>query len=354
MYQLGFFDLHDRYDQLSKRKDPLEELNRMIDWKLFADLLAETTAKPRRSSAGRKPFDRVLLFKMLVLQRMNNLSDERLEYQVGDRLSFMRFLELGLAGVVPDAKTMWVFREELKEKHLIERLFARFDECLRELDVELRSGQIIDATFVTVPKQRNTREENKLIKAGAVPIEWGRRSHKLGQKDIDARWTKKNTERFYGYKNHANVDRDTKLIAAWEITSAQVHDSRVLEGVLQSPAAGGADVYADSAYRSHAQEESLIATGYKSHIHEKGERNHPLTAAQKQSNKQKSRVRARVEHVFGSMTNEMGGITIRTIGRARAKVQIGLVNLVYNIKRVVTLIRKKYFSFDRITAPEIS
>jgi transposase, IS5 family len=198
---------------------------------------------------------------MLVLQRMNNLSDERLEYQVGDRLSFMRFMGLCLAGVVPDVKTMWVFREELKEKHLIERLFARFDECLRELDVELRSGQIIDATFVTVPRQRNTREENKLIKAGAVTIEWSQRSHKLAQKDIDARWTKKNTERFYGYKNRANVDRDTEL---------------------------------------------------------------------------------------------MGGITTRTIGRARAKVQIELINLVYNIKRVVTLIRKKYFSFDRITAPEIS
>jgi len=103
-----------------------------------------------------------------------------------------------------------------------------------------------------------------------------------------------------------------------------------------------------------SQEESLIATGYKSHIHEKGARNHSLTAAQKQSNKEKSRVRARVEPVFGSMTNEMGGFTIRTIGHASAKVQTGLLNLVYNIKHVVTLIRKKYFSFDRITAPEIS
>ena len=165
--QLGFFDLDNRYAQLSKLNDPLEELNRVIDWNLFADLLAETTTKPRKSEAGRKPFDRVMLFKMLVLQRMNNLSDDRLEYQVRDRLSFMRFLGLGLAGVVPDAKTMWSFREELKENHLMDRLFARFDECLRELEVELKSGQIIDATFVSVPKQRNTREENKMIKEDA-------------------------------------------------------------------------------------------------------------------------------------------------------------------------------------------
>ena len=352
--QLSFFDLENRYEQLSKLKDPLEELNHMIDWNLFADLLRETITKPRKSAAGRKPFDRVMLFKMLVLQRMHNLSDDRLEYQVRDRLSFMRFLGLDLAGVVPDAKTMWVFREELKENQLIERLFARFDECLRRLDVELKSGQIIDAAFVTVPKQRNTREENKVIKDGAVPIDWGQNPHKLAQKDIDARWTKKNNTSFYGYKDHANVDQDTKLITSWEVTSAEVHDSQVLEEVLQSPEAGGVDVYADSAYRSQVREENLIVSGHMSRIHEKGTRNHPLTGAQKCSNKEKSRVRARVEHVFGSMANELGGITIRSIGLMRAKVQIGLLNLVYNIKRVATLIRKKRFSFDRVIAPKIA
>lgn len=352
--QLSFFDLDNRYAQLSKLNDPLEELNRIIDWNLFADLLAETTTKPRKSAAGRKSFDRVMLFKMLVLQRMNNLSDDRLEYQVRDRLSFMRFLGLDLAGVVPDAKTLWAFREELKENHLIDRLFARFDECLRALEVALKSGQIIDATFVSMPKQRNTREENKIIKEDAVPIEWGRNPRKLAQKDTDARWTKKNNETFYGYKDHINMDRDTKLITAWEVTSAQIHDSQILEEVLHPPGVGGADIYADSAYRSNAQEESLTTSKYTSQIHEKGARNHPLTEAQKSSNKEKSRVRARVEHVFGSMTNELGGITIRTIGYGRAKVQIGLLNLVYNIKRVVTLIRKGYFSFSRVVAPEMA
>jgi IS5 family transposase len=352
--QLSFFDLDNRYDQLSKLKDPLVELNCMIDWNIFADILAKTTTKLRKSAAGRKPFNRVMLFKMLVLQRMNNLSDDRLEYQVRDRLSFMRFLGIGLAGVVPDAKTMWVFREELKDNQLIEPLFARFDDCLRALNVELKTGQLIDATFVTVPKQRNTREENKIIKENALPIEWGQNPHKLAQKDTDARWTKKNNESFYGYKDHVNVDKDTKLVTAWEVTSAEVHDSQVFEEVLQSSETRGADVYADSAYRSSAQEESLVTSKHMSHIHEKGARNHPLTEAQKTSNKEKSRVRVRVEHVFGSMTNELGGITIRTIGQARAKVQLGLLNLVYNIKRVVTLIRKEYFSFDRVITPKIA
>ena len=186
---------------------------------------------------------------------------------------------------------------------------------------------------------------------GTESSQTGTNWHKLAQKDTDARWTKKNNESFYGYKDHVNVDKDTKLVTAWEVTSAEVHDSQVFEEVLQPPETRGADVYADSAYRSSAQEESLVTSKHMSHIHEKGARNHPLTEAQKTSNKEKSRVRVRVEHVFGSMTNELGGITIRTIGHARAKVQIGLLNLVYNIKRVVTLIRKEYFSFDRVIAP---
>lgn len=349
--QSSFFDLDNRYAQLSKLRDPLVELNRVIDWELFRAPLSKIAQKPRKSAAGRKPIDRVLLFKMLVLQRLYNLADEALEYQVKDRLSFMRFLGLSLGGVVPDAKTMWVFREELKEHKLTEELFERFHECLRALNVELKSGQIEDATFVTVPIQRNKREENALIKEGAVPIEWGKKPHKLAQKDTDAHWTKKNGESVYGYKDHINVDRDTKLITSWEDTPAQVHDSQMLEAVLRGTEEGGAEIHADSAYRSAEQETRLDRMGHVSHIHEKGTRNQPLTDEQKSSNREKSRVRSRVEHVFGAMTNDMGGICIRTIGSARARVQIGLMNLTYNIKRVALLIRKRHWNFDRVIAP---
>jgi transposase len=218
--QSSFFDLDNRYAQLNKLRDPLIELNRVIDWELFRVPLLKLSEKPRKSAAGRKQIDRVLLFKMLVLQRLYNLSDEALEYQVKDRLSFMRFLGLSLAASVPDARTMWLFREELKEHKLTEELFERFHESLRALNVELKSGQIVDATFVTVPVQRNSREENALIKEGAVPIEWGKSPSKLAQKDADARWTKKNGQSIYGFKDHVNVDRDTKLITAWADTPA--------------------------------------------------------------------------------------------------------------------------------------
>jgi len=349
--QSSFFDLDNRYAQLNKLRDPLVELNEVIDWELFRAPLSTIATVPRKSAAGRKRIDRVLLFKMLVLQRLYNLSDDALEYQVKDRLSFMRFLGLSLEGSVPDAKTLWVFREELKEHKLTEKLFDRFDECLRALNVELKSGQIVDATFVTVPIQRNNRDENALIKEGAIPMEWGKEPNKLAQKDTDARWTKKNGESIYGYKDHINVDRDTKLITAWQDTPAQVHDSHVLEALLRSPEAGGAEIHADSAYRCAEQEARLEAAEYVSHIHEKGTRAHPLTDEQKASNREKSRTRSRVEHVFGAMTNDMRGICIRTIGRARARVQIGLLNLIYNIKRVALLIRQRRWNFDRVLAP---
>lgn len=137
-----------------------------------------------------------------------------------------------------------------KERRLTEQLFERFHECPRALNVELKSGQIVDATFVTAPIQRNNREENALIKEGTIPIEWGKNPHELAQKDTDARRTKKNGQSIYGFKDHANADRDTKLIAARADTQAAAHDSQMPETVLRVPADGGAEVHVDSTYRS--------------------------------------------------------------------------------------------------------
>nr|WP_288119614.1 transposase [Thiomonas sp.] len=136
----------------------------------------------------------------------------------------------------------------------VESLFDRLNQALADLGVELKSGQIIDATFVPVPIQRNGREDNALIKQDAVPIEWGKTPAKLAQKDIDARWTKKGGQNHDGYKNHINIDRATKLIAAHACTPAHVHDSQVLGTVLRPESEGGKDVWADSAYRSDEQE----------------------------------------------------------------------------------------------------
>lgn len=349
--QTSLFDLENRYASLSAAGDPLERLDAAIDWEIFRPVLARIDAKARKSAAGRKPTCRILMFKLLILQRLHNLSDERLQYQVTDRLSFMRFLGLELAGDVPDARTVWAFRESLKTHQLMDALFERLNQALADLGVELKSGQIIDATFVPVPIQRNGREENALIKDNAVPLDWGKSPAKLAQKDIEARWTKKGEQKHYGYKNHINIDRQTKLITAAVCTAANVHDSQVLDTVLRAPDAGGKAVWADSAYRSMEHEQGLEASQHDSQIHERAYRNTPLSEEQERCNTEKSRIRARVEHVFGAMENDMGGIFLRSIGAARAAVGVGLMNLSYNLKRIETLIRLKVFDFDRVSAP---
>jgi IS5 family transposase len=201
-----------------------------------------------------------------------------------------------------------------------------------------RGGQMVDATIVPVPKQRNSRQENEAVKVGKTPKEWKKNPAKNRQKDKDARWTKKHGKSFYGYKNHVNADAKHKLIRHYQVTDASVHDSRKFDGLLNK-ANTSADVYADSAYRSAAIEAKLKARGLRSRIHQRASRNHALSKAQETANHQKSKVRARIEHVFGAQQTSPGGRIIRTIGIVRAKAKIGLQNLVYNIRRLVTLER---------------
>ena len=342
--QPGFFDLAQRSAKLAEMGDPLVGLNKQINWEAFRSDLNRVHEKQRKSNAGAKPKDVVLMFKVLVLQQLHNLADERIEYQIRERLSFMRFLGLQLEDKVPDANTIWLFRERLKQLKLVEALFARFHEQLAARGYLARAGQMVDATFVEVPRQRNTREENARIKAGATPEEWQTPAAqaKLSQKDLDARWTQKHHENHYGYKNHINADQDHKLVQSYAVTNASVHDSPVFEELLdQSEDEHGNKraVYADSAYRSQQKEAALAAANLPSQICEKGARNHPLTEAQKASNQTKSKIRARVEHVFGAQA-QMGGHVVRTIGLLRAQVKIGLMNLVYNMMRLGQRLRR--------------
>jgi IS5 family transposase len=278
------------------------------------------------------------MFKILVLQTLYNLADEQLEYLIRDRLSFMRFLDLGLEDPVPDATTVWLFREALVKANLVEKLFDRFGQHLAARGYIARGGQIVDATIVAAPRQRNSREENEAIKAGQTPEEWEKKPAKNAQKDKDARWTKKHGKSFYGYKNHIGVDRKHKLIRRQVATDASVHDSQKLDAVLDRSNTAK-DVWADSAYRSAEMEAKLKAQGYKSRIHRRGKRNRPLSEAEQVANTARSKVRARVEHIFGHQETAMGRKIVRTIGIARAAAKIGLMNLVYNMQRLVQLER---------------
>ena len=348
MGQMGFFDIETRYRGLDAKGDPLVKINEIIPWESFrTELKAAWRMAPeaRKSKAGRPPWDEIVMFKTLVLAELYNLSDDQIEYQIRDRLSFARFLGLGIEDKVPDAKTVWLYREKLVAAGAMETLFDRFDGHLKEQGYLAQGGQIVDASIVPVPIQRNGRDENAEIKAGKTPEDWQSKPAKLAQKDVDARWTKKRGRSYFGYKNHINVDRTHKLIRRYAVTDASVHDSQLLDDVLD-PANTASEVWADSAYRSKETESKLADKGLKSRIHRKASRARPLTEREKRGNKTRSRVRSRVEHIFGDQQNAMGGNLVRTIGLARAKTKIGLKNLAYNMRRMVQL-----QSLDMAAAP---
>ena len=332
----GLPDLTQRYQKLNQKNDFLIRLNKIVPWEEFRPLLEKIRQKPRKSNAGRKPIDVVLMFKLLVLQKLYNIGDDQLEYQVNDRLSFMQFLGLSLADDVPDATTVWLFRQQIRSAGLIEELFEQFEIYLQSHGYQAKGGQMLDATIVPVPKQHISKEEKKQLDQGEIPPDWQENPHRLSQRDMDASWTKKNNVSHFGYKNHISVDVEYGFVRCYSVTDAAVHDSQTLPNILDEDNEGDG-IWADSAYRSALIEWFLGVLNWCSHIHERGYRNHPLTEQQKENNREKSKIRAKVAHVFGAWVNEMGGKLARSIGLERARAHLGVQNLAYNLKRYVYL-----------------
>ena len=351
--QAGFFDVEERLAGLSKKGDDLERLSAVVDFELFRRELEAAVPRADRSKGGRPPFDHVLMFKVLILQTQNNLSDERTEFYLRDRLTWIRFLGLGLGDPVPDANTIWTFREQRTKAGAIGRLFDRFDRQLRDAGYLAMAGQLVDASIVAAPKQRNTKAEKQLIKEGRIPEDWQTKPAKLRQKDRDARWTIKYTKAkpledgrkqvdlaipAFGYQNHLSADRRHRLIRKWRVTDAAAHAGKHLADLLD-PANTASDVWADSAYRSKKNQALLRDRMLMSRIHRKKPPQRPMPVRLARANAKKSAVRAHIEHIFAEQKARMG-LFVRTIGIARATTKIGLANLVYNMRRLIWLERQ--------------
>jgi IS5 family transposase len=352
--QPGFFDVDERLQRLSDLGDQLLAFTGAVDFEAFRVDLNAALAYSDGSQGGRPPFDPVMMFKVLIIQATNNLSDERAEFLINDRLSFMRFLGLGLQDHAPDARTIWLFREKLTRAGAIETLFGRFDAILRQAGYIAMSGQIVDASLIAAPRQRNTQEEKQAIKEDRIPDAWKDKPAKLRQKDRDARWTVKFTKAkqredgstppvdiaipVFGYQNHVSIDVRFGLIRRWSATDAAAYEgARLRKGLLdKSNTASG--VWADTAYRSKANEKFMEENGFVSHVHRKKPKGRAMPEATRRANNVKSKTRSRVEHVFAAQKDRMD-LFIRTIGIARATTKIGLANLVYNIKRLLFLRR---------------
>lgn len=310
----GLFDAEFTKERLSLMGNPLDMISKVVDFEMFRELLESKLLNTnKKNNAGDKPYDVVMLFKILILQRYYGLGDNQVEYQILDRSSFKTFLGLETGDKVPDEKTVWSFRERVTKTGLVEELLEQFTSFLEEKEMIFNEGQLIDASFTVAPLQRNTREENKKIKDGEGDNLQNNKPNKKKHKDVDARWTKKNGETFYGYKNHAKVDTKSKFINTYTVTDASVHDSLVLDNLLDEKDKDQ-DLHADSAYTGEEQDKIIAKYEMNNKVHKKGYRNKPLTKEQKDSNTKKSKIRARVEHVFGFMEQSMKGLVLKSVG----------------------------------------
>ena len=341
MAQMGFFDLSDRYASLDAKRDPLVEIDAVVPWEEFRPTLERVWRKPeaeRKSRAGRKPMDAVLMFKTLVLSALYNLSDDQIEYQVRDRLSFMRFLGLGLEDRVPDAKTVWLYREGLAQAGLVEELFTPVRRLSGAPGV-YRAGRAdpgcVHRGGAEEPQHPRGKQDHQ-VRRGARGL--GRQARQAVAERCGRALDEKARQEPLRLQEPRERGPQAQAGARYHVTDAALHDSQAVDHLLMQGNTGSG-VWADSAYRSEAMEAKLHDRKLKSHIHRKGKRGKPLTEQAKKSNRTKSTERVRVEHVFGAQTNDMGGTLVRTVGIARAKAKIGMKNLAYNMRRLVQLRR---------------
>ena len=330
---IGLFAQEDQLKELSKLGDPLEKLSRVIDFEMFREELESSMLNhEKQSNSGCKPYDVVMMFKIIILKRYNNLSDEQTEFQIKNQLTFQRFLGISIGDRVPDARTIWLFQDKLVKNNIEERLFYKFQSYLDSKGCYYKEGQVIDSTFGETRRSHNTKSENDQIKSGGGDKLWEDNKYKKRQKDIDAGWSTKRGQFYYGYKDHIKIDKRSKLINSYSVTKASVHDSQVLEKLI-SEKDKGQEVYGDRAYIGVSIEKMLQDKDITSQILERSYRGIPLTLEQRENNRKKSKIRCRVEHVFGFIKNSMQGLYLRCVGYPRAKGVIGLTNLVYNMCR---------------------
>lgn len=334
----GLFSAIEHEQAVAAKNTGILKLRDLIPWEGFRPLLEDLTGYATRDwkKGGKPPFDPVLMFKVLVLQKFHGLSDDATEEQIFDRTSFKNFLGLRIGDDIPDAKTLWDFKQRIEAdgREGGRKLFDAFNTHLEGRGIIAREGSIIDASFTEAPRQRNERGQNQRIKQGGRPEEFDTNPAVGRQKDSEARWTKKNNETHYGWKNHVKADLKTKLILKSKTTPASVHDSQVFEELLDDQDQA---VLADSAYHSAEHEAHLIKLNAQEFLMRKATRGHPLSEAQQQTNHTISRMRVRVEHIFARLAH-MGADWCRSIGLKRATQHNHLGNLVYNMDRYACLI----------------
>ena len=304
IFSLKQFWISIGYERLEKLGDPLEEINKIIKWEWFRKELYQN------KGIGRHGYDPILLLKMLFLQSSYGISDEELEYQVADRISFQRFLEF--PNTIPDYTTIWYFREELTEKNKIENIWKEVKKQIEEKGITMNKGAIQDATFIHAdPGKKNSGLDNRGQAAKT-------------SRSKEGNWTKKGNKSIFGFKMHNKIDLKNKIITEIGITPASTHDGKI-------DLANTNEInYRDRGYSGC----KTIALGDATM--KKGK----LTPHEKLRNKRISKIRCRIEHIYGTMKRTLKAGRTKLTTTLRVYIQQVFVCITYNYHRLKYLLKK--------------
>lgn len=314
----------------------LAAMDELIDFAAIAARVDTACPRADRSKGGRPPYPTEVMVRLLFIQSLYNLSDEDCEYQVLDRMSFQHFCRLDAALHIPDARTLWSFKQRLAQGGLGGRaIFEAVSLQLQQHGYIPRGGQIVDASIVQAPLTQANKDERQALNEGRRPEGWN--AKRLQHTDRDARWTKKHGKSFYGYKLHANTDVRYKLIRQAKVTPANADDGQTLKEVLDR-ANTGARLLADRGYDAQTNRQLLQAHGLRDGIARRAKPGQERRVRLDARNKAINRVRARGEHVFAGL-EQLGGKCVRAMTLARNELAILLKCAAYNAKRLVWLVR---------------
>ncbi len=315
-----------RRKKVSRAVGTLGAIAGMVDWDTLVKVVS-VLDKTREGKGGRPPISFEIKLKMLFLQYAFNLSDEELEDQLIDRLSFQQFVGLGYDEEIPDFTTIWHFKEGLIKAGLMDEIFTRIVGQIEEKGLILRKGTIVDATIIQSsnrPLSRKKREEMEETPSRQI--------------DTEARSTAKNGKKHFGYKGHIGVDAESKIIRKRSFTPANVHDSRELENVISGDEQS---VWADKAYPRQEDKRAARKSGIYYGILDKATHGKKLSTKQQKRNRQKSRVRAAVEHPFGFFRKKLKVTFAAAKTKLRNALRFDMWCIIYNVTRASFLLKRQ-------------
>ena len=315
-----------RRAKVSKAVRTLGEIDKLVDWRVLAEIVS-VLDKSGTVRGGRRPIDFKIKLKMIFLQYLFNLSDEELEDQVIDRMSFQQFVGLSYNEEIPDFTTIWHFKEGLTKAGLMDSIFNAILSQLEGKGLIVRKGTMIDAI---------------IIQSGNRPLSTKRReeleTQPSSQIDTEARSTAKNGKKHFGYKGHVGVDVESKIIRKRTFTPANVHDSQEMQNLMSGDEQS---VWGDKAYPKEADKRIARKLGIYYGVLDKAKRGHGLSGKQKKLNKKKSKVRAAVEHPFGFMRKKLKVTVLSAKNRARNALRFDMWCIIHNLCRAAFLLKPK-------------